>query len=319
MTSDELIADAAARSHTPQSWNVTVSESKFYWYDLLIDAPAGPDFRDPLGRYLRRMQFAIEATMEKRLMYALVSRPRLRFDTTRSTSWGFFSLKLSLPVLVGAEGKRQTIAIELKVPEDATLKKPTVQVFERFVTLNWGSLLETYSIHDLLQSFDVKLDYPSKVHYVGQTHDPAGKLLKGRVSGVNRAMDQAGSDVDYFLLIQRLDIRSDCMSDPASELSDLAQDLQLKDQMDLLECALIKYFEDERADIRGPREVQSRQARVANLEQAHRLQRLHVDLGLESVDAFQNLYSDMVAQASRHQFECTFRQGEIVFNELVKV
>jgi hypothetical protein len=314
MTSDELIADAAARSHTPQSWNVTVSESKFYWYDLLIDAPEDPDFRDPLGRYLRRMQFAIEATMEKRLMYALVSRPRLRFDTTHSTSWGFFSLKLSLPVLVGAEGKRNSITIELKVPEDATLKKPTVQVFERFITLNWGSLLETYSIHDLLQSFDVKLDYPSKVHYVGQTHDPAGRLLKGRASGVNRAMDQAGSDVDYFLLIQRFDIQANGVPPAESELSDVAQDLLLKDQMDLLECTLIKYFEDERANIRNEREVQARLARVANIEQAHRLQRLQVDLGLESVDAFQNLYSDVVVQASRHQFECTFRQGDIDFH-----
>jgi hypothetical protein len=172
MSSDALIADAATRSQTPQSWSVSVSESRFYWYDLLIDAPPDPDFRDPLGRYLRRMQFAIEATMEKRLMYALVSRPRLRFDTAHTPSWGFFSLKLSLPVLVGADEKRDIITIELKAPEGATLKKPTVQVFGRFITLNWGTVLETYSIHDLLQRFDVKLDFPSKVHYVGQTIGP---------------------------------------------------------------------------------------------------------------------------------------------------
>jgi hypothetical protein len=29
--------------------------------------------------------------------------------------------------------------------------------------------------------------------------------------------------------------------------------------------------------------------------------------------------SDTVAQASRHQFECTFQQGKINFHELVKV
>lgn len=312
MTSDELIiADPAARSHTPQSWDVTVSESKFYWYDLLVDFPPVPDFRDPLGRYLRRMQFAVEATMEKRLMYMLVSRPKLRFDTSRSTSWGFFGLKLSIPILVGGEQKRDSIAIELKVPEDATLKKPTVQVFERFLTLNWGSMIETYSIHDLLQSFDTKHDYPTKVHYVGQTRDPAGRLLKGRISGVNRVCDNNGPDFDNFLLIQRLDFSTGAPIPGAD--SDEMQDMLLKDQMDLLECILIKYFEVENEKVRSPREVQSREARVASLYHAHMLQRLQVDLALEAPDAFQNLYSDKVKESARHLFEVTFKGSEPVF------
>ena len=318
MTSDELIADAAARSHTPQSWDVTVSESKFYWYDLLTDFPPIPDFRDPLGRYLRRMQFAVEATMEKRLMYMLVSRPKLRFDTSRSTSWGFFGLKLSIPILVGADQKRDALTIELNTPEDATLKKPTVQVFERFITLNWGSMIETYSIHDLLQNFNTKHDYPTKVHYVGQTRDPAGRLIKGRISGVNRACDNSGPDNDNFLLIQRMDFSTG--APVATEgTSDELHDLMLKDQMDLLECILIKYFEKDDEKMRSPREVQAREARVSSLYQAHMLQRLQVDLGLEAPDAFQNLYSDRVKEASRHLFEVTFKGSEPVFRVPGKV
>lgn len=318
MTSDELIADAAAQSLTPQSWDVTVSESKFYWYDLLTDFPPVPDFRDPMGRYLRRMQFAVEATMEKRLMFMLVSRPRLRFDTSKSFSWGFFGLKLSIPMLIGADQKRDSVSIELKVPEDATLKKPTVQVFERFLTLNWGSLIETYSVHDLLQSFDTKHDFPSKVQYVGQTRDPAGRLLKGRHSGVNRACDNSGPDNDNFLLIQRIDFKHEGVLTGAAEDTEAAHDLLLKDQMDLLECVLIKYFEKDDEKMRSVREVAAREARVASLQHAHMVQRLQVDLGMEAPDAFQDLYSDRVKVAPRHRFECTFDAEGPLFKVLGK-
>jgi hypothetical protein len=318
MTSDELIADAAAQSLTPQSWDVTVSESKFYWYDLLTDFPPVPDFRDPMGRYLRRMQFAVEATMEKRLMFMLVSRPRLRFDTSKATSWGFFGLKLSIPMLVGADQKRDSVSIELKVPEDATLKKPTVQVFERFLTLNWGSLIETYSVHDLLQNFKTKHDFPSKVQYIGQTRDPAARLLKGRHSGVNRACDNSGPDNDNFLLIQRIEFRHEGVPTGARDGSEEGNDLLLRDQMDLLECVLIKYFEKEDEKMRSVREVTARQARIRSLQQAHMVQRLQVDLGLEAPDAFQNLYSDRVKVTERHLFESTFSDGEPLFQLLGK-
>src|SRR5450830_1638655 len=117
----DLLANVPALINAPQTWNVTVSDAKFHWYDLVAGFPSIPDIRDPVGRYLRRMQFDLEATMEKRLIYFVVNRPRMRFDPSRGTSWGFFSLKLSIPILVGGEEKRDSITIELEVPFAATL------------------------------------------------------------------------------------------------------------------------------------------------------------------------------------------------------
>jgi hypothetical protein len=89
--------------------------------------------------------------------------------------------------------------------------------------------------------------------------------------------------------------------------------------MDLLECILIKYFEKDDEKMRGPREVQAREARVASLYQAHMLQRLQVDLALEAPDAFQNLYSDKVKASDRHLFEVTFKGSEPLFRVPGKV
>src|SRR5476651_891997 len=121
---NDLLANVPALINAPQTWNVTVSDAKFHWYDLVAGFPQTPDIRDPVGRYLRRMQFDLEAATEKRLIYMVVNRPRVRFDTKRSVQWGFFSLKLTVPLLVGADEKRDSITLELEVPFAATLKKP---------------------------------------------------------------------------------------------------------------------------------------------------------------------------------------------------
>lgn len=319
MTGDDMMADAAAQSHMPQSWDVTAAESKFYWYDLITDFPPAPDFRDPLGRYLRRMQFAIEGTMDKRLIYFFVSRPRLRFDLKRTTSWGFFSLKLTVPLLVGADQVKETVTIDLKTPEDATLKKPTIQMFDKFITLNWGSLIETYSVHDLLQNFDVKMSFPTKVHYVGQTHDPAGRLLKGRLSSINRIADRNQPDNDNFLLIQRMNINTFGARHPMDDGSEVAQEQILKERMDILECVLIRYFEDETRKIRSPREQLARQTRLRNLANSHKLVGLRMNLGLDEEHAFDRIFSDRVPELRKHVFDCTINQGETTFKRPEKV
>ena len=64
--------------------------------------------------------------MEKRLIYFAVNRPRVRFDTNGKTSWGFFSLKLTLPIVIGVEEKRDSITIELTVPFAAGLASPPI-------------------------------------------------------------------------------------------------------------------------------------------------------------------------------------------------
>lgn len=153
MDGDENIeAMLPPRSSAPQVWDASVAESRFYWYDLLVNDPLVPDFRDPIGRYQRRMQFALDATMEKQLLFFVITRERLRFDIKKGTSWGFFGLKLTVPLLAGTDSRKESITLELEVPFEATFKKPIVTLHDKYITLNWGALTECYSAHDLVQN-----------------------------------------------------------------------------------------------------------------------------------------------------------------------
>ncbi len=311
----ELMPDMPVRTSAPQTWNVTVADAKFHWYDLIAGFPAVPDIRDPVGRYLRRMQFDLEAAVEKRLIYCVVNRPVIRLDPSRSVQWGFFSLKLTLPVLVGVEQKRDTLTIELTVPMAATLKKPSVTLNERFVTFNWGGLIEARSIHDILQDYPNQFAAPSQVRYVGQTRDPAGRLAKARLSAVQRVHQKYSEDNDTLLLVQRMSVEVvSAQGDPAELAANqnaVAADALQKDRMDLVECTLIRYFEGEQMRGRLEPELQMRRERVREIGAANHLQQFRIDLRLEGADNYHDLMSEHAAMSRSHLLDCRIVGGEI--------
>lgn len=298
------------RSSAPQVWTATVAESKFYWYDLLVSGDELPDFRDPVGRYLRRMQFALDGTMEKRLLYCLVSRPRVRFDRQRNVSWGFFSLKLTVPVLIGVEERKSTITLDIEVPFDATFKKPLVQVQDKFLILNWGSMFEPLSIHDLIQRYDTGLEFASTVLYVGQTRDPDGKLAKGEAPLINRLRNTNSLENDTFLLIQRMEVQVDTTA------RDMSEEASERTQVDVLEGALIAYFEGPSPRLRNEVEQGTRRERMAELQDTYWLERMTVDLGFKEADSFYELKSEYAEQSRRHLFDCTFAEGRATCRRL---
>lgn len=307
MSSDDAAELALPRSSAPQVWEATVSETSFYWYDLIND-PKVPDFHDPIGRYQRRMQFALDATMEKRLMFMLVARPRLRFDPKRSTSWGFFSLKLTIPILIGGEERKSTITVELKPPFEATFKKPLIQLYDKYMTLNWGSMTETFTIHDLMQRHDTGLHYPSKVQYVGQTRDPAGRLAKGRLMAVSNLCDSNAPVYDTLLLVQNFNVAVE------TETKEFAEQASQRSQMEVLEAALIRYFEG--PDARSAQEHRLRRERLRSLHEAYQIEQLTIDLGFQESNDFYDLESAVVEKSRRHLFACSFTEGVIAVERL---
>ncbi|MCE3261804.1 MAG: hypothetical protein K0R43_883 [Pseudoduganella sp.] len=301
---DDIEAALPPRSSAPQRWEASVAESRFYWYDLLVNDPLVPDFRDPIGRYQRRMQFALDATMEKQLLFFVVARPRLRFDTKKGTSWGFFGLKLTVPLLVGPELRKESITLELEVPFEATFKKPIVTLHDKYLTLNWGALTECLSIHDLLQRFPHDLKYESTVQFVGITRDPQARLAKGRYPAVNRIVEENDNTFDTFLLIKRMDVKVQTFAP-----GDVMGEASARSHVELMEAALIRYFQGEKPAHHGVIEQNNRRDRVAQLVETYQVVGLTIDLGFKEADSFHDLKSAHVPVSRRHLIDFTFGPG----------
>ena len=310
------LADNLPRQQSaPQSWTVSVADAKYHWYDLIAGYPDTPDIRDPIGRYLRRMQFELDAAAEQHHLYCVITRPRVRFDTKASVQWGFFSLKLTLPLLMGADEVRESLTIELKVPFAATIKKPTVGLTASFVTLNWGGLIETFSVHDVLRQHAHQLKMPSKVLYVGQTRDSEGRLGKGRLPLLQKLHQQHSSHFDTLILVQKMAVEVVCSDgDPAGQPRNAhpaaAAALQ-RDRMDIVEAALIRYFEGAAPRHRNHEERCVRRSRLLEAQLASNLVQLTIDVQLEQMQHYRYLCSEHVASASRHLLSCDVADGDM--------
>lgn len=304
----------------PQHWQVRITDGKFHWYDMLAGFPDKPDFREPIGRYLRRMQFDLEAANERPLLYCVVTRPRVRYDPARATQWGFFSLKLTVPLLAGADATRDSVTVELEAPFGATVKKPSVILTENFLSLNWGGVIEVLSVHDLLLQYVHDRKIPSKVVHVGQTLDPEGRLAKGRLPAVQRLRQQHSEHSDTLVLVLQPEITAtspdgDPADLPANQLPDQAAALA-RIRMDVLEAALICYFEGPTPAGRYGEEKERRRVRLQEVQQAWELESLEVDLELEDGGGYRYLASGHVAVARRHLFRCKLDDGSVSLAKL---
>lgn len=304
----------------PQSWTVSVADAKYHWYDLIAGFPDTPDIRDPVGRYLRRMQFELDAAAEQHHLFSVVTRPRVRFDSKAGVQWGFFSLKLTLPLLMGADEVRESLSIELKVPFAATIKKPGVSLTDKFLTLNWGGLVEAFSVHDVLRQHARQLKMPSKVLYVGQTRDGAGRLGKGRLPALQKLHQQHGDHVDMLILVQKMAVDVVCSDgDPALQprhAAPAAAAALQRDRMDIVEAALIRYFEGAAPRYRNHEERSMRRARLHEAQMASNLAQLTIDLQLEQMEHYRYLCSEHVASAQRHLLSCDVADGEVQVSAL---
>jgi hypothetical protein len=298
----------------PQSWMVRVADAKYHWYDLIAGFGEKPDIRDLIGRYLRRTQFELEAAAEKRHLFFAVTRPRVRFDVTGAVQWGFFSLKLTLPLLMGAEQTKESLTIELTVPFSATLKKPSISLTENFITLNWGGCIEALSIHDVLQKYAHQLKIPSKVIYVGQTRDADARLSKGRLPALQRLRAQFGLDYDTLLLVQHMDIVVNSADGDPADLPHnehpLAADALLAERMDVIEAAMIRYFEGNNSRLRNAEEREARVTRLTEVQESNHLTQYTIDFELAEGGNYSNLSSEFVTSARRHLLSCFIADGQ---------
>jgi hypothetical protein len=310
----DSFATLPQRTTAPQSWMVRVADAKYHWYDLIAGFAEKPDIRDPIGRYMRRMQFELEATAEKRHLFFAVTRPRVRFDITGVVQWGFFSLKLTLPLLMGAEQTKESITVELKVPFAATMKKPTVILTENFISLNWGGLVEVFSVHDLLQTYAHTLKLPSKVSYVGQTRDPDGRLGKGRLGAMHKLRAQFGMEYDTLILVLGVEVEVNCADgDPAALPHNeyaLPADILHAERMDAIEAALIRYFEGSAPRLRPLDERKARSERLAAVQVANHLAQYTIDLELPETGFYNYVSSEFVTSAKRHILSCFIADGQ---------
>jgi hypothetical protein len=150
--------------------------------------------------------------------------------------------------------------------------------------------------------------------YVGQTRDEDARLSRGKLPALQRLRAQHSLDYDTLLLVQRMEFEVSCADgDPAGlphNEHPMAADALLAERMDVVEAAMIRYFEGGNARARNKEEREARSARLTEVQESNHLVQFTIDWALPEGGNYSQLSSEFVTSARRHLLSCFIADGE---------
>lgn len=170
-------------------WVVELDKYHRYWYDLIVNPNEVADYfdtRELIVNHLKKIKKDVEESLEKRFVYFICTRERVRFNTNKKVSYNPLTKKVKIPLLIGEHNRK--ISVKCSFIDQSTNKpfRPVVMLTDKYITLkNNQGLLTTISIHDFLEDAKISLGLDSRVEYVGYTKNPHSRPTNGSHTGLS--------------------------------------------------------------------------------------------------------------------------------------
>ena len=170
-----------------------------WWHELIVNGHKYFATKDLIKKKLKYIKNQVKESSEKRFIYFIASRKRVRFSKSKKPKYSFFKKKIYIYLEIGKEKTIKRISLPEESLRISRLSKPKVEVTPEFITITDASNKKvTCPVHDFLLNWDINLGIDTFVQYVGQTKNPEKRLLKGEHSGL--------SDIFYKLPREEYDI-----------------------------------------------------------------------------------------------------------------
>lgn len=307
--------DAYKRSS--KHWVVELIQSTMYWYELIVNPPKEIDTKGHISKSLRYLKAVVEEQLEKRFIYFIVSRKRVRFSQKKKSRYSLCGLgkKLHLYIEEGKDKKLKKISIYVR--EAGTLKiiKPKVTTTDRFILFtreNGDELL--FPIHDFLQNFDVVLNHSSTIHYVGYTKNPQIRPIGGDHTGLNEILYRVSNEDNDILIFYNLFKVTAHGEDSDSNINflvanSMTDEVQVDKEGLIIEKCLILYFDSANQTKNRANEKTELENNLITLASENKITSISMIYELESPSEYFKFGSSSVAPSDRHVFSYTIKRG----------
>ena len=276
----DFIAQSPAYKDTPKIWHVTFLQTDCFWFDMIINPFPSKETTNFISGYLAALRKQVEETLEKRFIYFVASRPRVRFGVTRPPKYEFLSGKLVLHFVVGRDRRRHKLKFDILDYGSKKRLKPRVLSNDKFITLIFSPRSSnTYSVHDFLRIHEINFGLETKVHYVGITRTPESRPLSRQHRGVADTLySVSNEDNDFFLFVSLFKVMTNTKtSDYMMNFivaNPMIDELSVGAEGSIIERGLVAYFD-------SPIQKDENSHERAGLEQE--LRRIKTEPNIEAV------------------------------------
>ncbi len=301
-----------------KEWVVELQQYHSYWYDLVVNpieiAEGSDTTRDMVVEYLKQVKASVEANLEKRFIYFICSRRKVRFDVSRKHSYNPFTKTTKIHLLIDGETRR-SIKV-LFASSSGHSYKPMIRIEDKYITiLNEAGIQLTYSVHDFLKDAQIDLGISSNVEYVGYTKNPHTRPTNGAHTGLSDVLYRTNDRFDtliYFnlfkVLARTLDSNHQLKFIVANAMTDEV-DVELEGK--ILEKCLMFYFDSDNQNRNKLNDYSELKENLTHLETRYKIRSIDFNYEFENSSDYGCFSSSKVRPSRSHQFVVRLVDGDI--------
>lgn len=313
-----FIANQPAYTEAQKEWRVGLLHSKFFWFDLIVNPPEGCDVQRQAAALLDSHREAVRNSADKRFVYFIAARQRVRFCCRRPPKRSLSRKYLVIHLEVGRAKKLKQLRLE--IPKEARrFALPTLTEDGRFILVEGeeGQQAIALPVHDFLILHDVNLGIDTEVLYVGSTDDPATRPLSRDHRGYGDSVyPLSPEETDVFVFYNIFNVvsvaeNSDFMLNFMIANS-LIDEVQRVEEGELLEHGLIHYFGTKSQECNKIAEYGRLRNGLKKLLDRHKISAITFDIEMEEPHEFYRFFSRQVSARDRHHFALRVEHDQVI-------
>lgn len=287
-------------------WKIRLLETDVFWQGM-VKGRIHPelDSRAEIRRRIALIKQKHEKEFNRRFIYFICTRDRVRFATELQPRFSFFRSKLFVHVRV--EGRPDPIECMIpskylrRVGPRGRVVLPSVTCSDVAITLTYpGHWRETTSVHDFLITYNINLGIDTHVRYVGLTRNPDTRPLLDKHEGrgrVERRAERENRDVFFFYNTFMVGYHADDENAIYQVSNVFTDEVDIQAEGLTLEKIFVAYL---RPDCQGSlkSELGQLRSRLKTLADRHRVRAIDVEYEVDCPSEYYRFYSDAVQPSS---------------------
>lgn len=310
----DFLQHEQAYSESEKDWYIELIQSTYFWYDLIINEPQGFDTKKQITEYLKKLQLHVSDQLDKRFIYFLAARKKVRFAPEKKPKYTIIGNKLVVYIRIGNKKRLQKIVREILDIETKKTITPPITICDRLITFHYTPDKKiTMSIYDFLSIGNLDLGMSTEIHYVGYTQNPSKRPINRVHRGFADMLYRTPTDeYDFFVYYNLFKVTSLGLNKHANMgfffSNAMIDEVNADAEGKIIETALIKYFDTKPQEFNKTNETAELENNLEKLIKQNKINSISIHLEMERHQEMFRFCSRTIEPADFHSF--TIRLGE---------
>ncbi|QJY36181.1 hypothetical protein HOO69_05945 [Vibrio europaeus] len=316
-----------------KEWIVELEKYHRYWYDLVVNPGEVADYFDTrqlIVKHLKRIKKEVEEHLDKRFVYFICSRERVRFNTKKKPTFNRITGKTKLHLLIGEKAIKKSVKCTFADYNTGKAFKPNINLTDKYITFtDETGYRTTYCIHDFLEESMINLGIDSRVEYVGYTKKPHTRPTNGSHTGLSDVLYQIAEEKrDSLIYFNVFKVTARAVNSDKNVhihiTNAMTNEINAELEGKILEKCFIFYFNSKIQTRNKENEYRELENNLIKLATENKIKSIHIGYEFEVPNEYGLFSSSEVPAKIGHVFTVTkepegisIKEGSEIFDGLV--